>query len=240
MTVAVPGRGFTKVSINTSKIQQQSHAIRVLYEHAKALGSSFLPYVQQSLDVLIPLVRFPYSSDVRSTSAQTLGAVIEVACQAGDEQGDWRRQIGTYLPSVVQTIAQQLSLEDGTTDGEALFALADSLSEVYYVIHRTRKLHPEIIKDFGFSHAEDSVRNCLSTLTACLGRRSKIINRIMSSTLTGEDERQDYLGQLEVEQELLTPLVDSIGYTLKLFGPAFLPIFENDVLPIFAFIFDHY
>lgn len=35
-----------------------------------------------------------------------------------------------------------------------------------------------------------------------------------------------------MEQELLTPLVDSIGYALKLLRTAFVPIFEKYVLPI--------
>ena len=38
--------------------------------------------------------------------------------------------------------------------------------------------------------------------------------------------------QLQEEQQLLTPLVDSIGYTLKFFGASFVPIFEKYVMPV--------
>ena len=230
MTVAVPGRGFTKVSINTSKIQEQAQAIRALYEHAKAMGAAF-PYIQESLDVLLPLVHFPYSSDVRSTCVQTLAAVMDAACLAGDEQSDLGL-VRTYLPLVAPAIAQQIPLEDGSTDMEALYALADSLSEVYHVVHRTSKVHPQVLNDFGLAHAENSVRNCLSTLTSCLERRSQINLILTSGALTGEDEKQDYLKQLQEEQQLLTPLVDSIGYTLKFFGASFVPIFETYVVPV--------
>ena len=230
MTVAVPGRGFTKVSINTSKIQEQAQAIRALYEHAKAMGAAF-PYLQESFDVLLPLVHFPYSSDVRSTCVQTLGAVMDAACLAGDEQSDLGL-VRIYLPPVAEAIAKQIPLEDGSTDMEALYALADSLSEVYHVVHRTHKAHPQVLNDFGIANAEYSVHQCLSTLTSCLERRSHINLILTGGALTGEDEKQDYLKQLQEEQQLLTPLVDSIGYTLKFFGPSFVPIFEKYVLPV--------
>jgi hypothetical protein len=229
MTVAIPGRGFTKVTINTTKIQEQAQAARALYEHAKAMGASF-PYIQQSLDALLPLVNFPYSSDVRSTCAQTLGAVMDAACLAGDQHGNMGL-VRTYLPPVALAIAKQISVEDGTTDMEALYALADSLSEVYYIVYRHRKTRPEILMDFGLAHAESSVQNCIVALTSCLERRSQI-TLVLSGALTGEDEKQDYIEQLKSEQQLLTPLVDSIGYTLKFFGTAFLPIFEKYILPV--------
>jgi hypothetical protein len=40
MTVAVPGRGFTKVTINTTKIQEKAQATRAVYEHAVFLRCS--------------------------------------------------------------------------------------------------------------------------------------------------------------------------------------------------------
>jgi importin-5 len=229
VTVALPGRGFTKVSINTTKIQEQAQAARALYEHAKAMGASF-PYIQQSMDALLPLVNFPYSSDVRSTCAQTLAAVMEAACLVGEEQGNMG-PVRTYLPLVTQAIAKQIPLEDGTTDMEALIALADSLSEIYHIIYSNRKAHPEILIDFGLANAEQSVQSCIATLTCCLERRSQI-TAVLSGALTGEDEQHDYAQLLEAEQQLLTPLVDSIGYTLKFHGSAFLPIFEKYVLPV--------
>ena len=44
MTVAVPERGLTKVSINTTRNQ----AIRAIYEHTDAMEAAFGPYGQES------------------------------------------------------------------------------------------------------------------------------------------------------------------------------------------------
>eukprot|EP00339_Tiarina_fusa_P012853 CAMPEP_0117080916 /NCGR_PEP_ID=MMETSP0472-20121206/57068_1 /TAXON_ID=693140 ORGANISM="Tiarina fusus, Strain LIS" /NCGR_SAMPLE_ID=MMETSP0472 /ASSEMBLY_ACC=CAM_ASM_000603 /LENGTH=734 /DNA_ID=CAMNT_0004808707 /DNA_START=36 /DNA_END=2237 /DNA_ORIENTATION=- len=65
MTVAVPGRGIVKVSINTTKIQEKAQAARAVYELAKAMGAAFGPWAPQCLDAFLPLVSFPYSADVR-------------------------------------------------------------------------------------------------------------------------------------------------------------------------------
>lgn len=46
MTVALPGKGLKKVTINTTKMQEKSLAARAVYEHASALGAAFGPYAE--------------------------------------------------------------------------------------------------------------------------------------------------------------------------------------------------
>ncbi len=227
MTVALPGRGFTKVTINTSKIQEKAQAARALYEHAKAMGPAF-PFIQQTFDALLPLVNFPYSADVRSTCAQTLGAVFDAACLSGEESDMQLPQ--TNLPLLAEALSRQIE-EEAPADMEALYALADSLSEVYYIAYRYRKSHPEILANFPLEIARSSVKACMTTMVSCLERRAQS-TRILEGTLTGEDEKQDYIDQLKLEQELLTPLVDSVGYTLKFFRQDFLSLFELYIAPV--------
>ncbi|CAJ1951744.1 unnamed protein product [Cylindrotheca closterium] len=106
ITVAVPGKGVTKVTINASRIEEKSQDIRAVYEHAKALGALFGPYAQMSPDTVLPLLNFPYSADVRSTSAQTLAAVYEAACAARANSGGMHIP-QKYLPGVATSIAKQ-------------------------------------------------------------------------------------------------------------------------------------
>src|SRR3569623_839509 len=87
MTVALPGRGLTKVTIHTSKIQDKAIAIRALYEHAAALGAALGPWCQTCIDALGNLVQIKYSEVIRGVSAQTLAAVFEVACSYGETGG---------------------------------------------------------------------------------------------------------------------------------------------------------
>ena len=229
MTVAVPGRGFTQVTINTSKIQEKAQATRAVYEHAKAMGAAFGPYVETCFEIFIPLVTFKYSSDVRSCAAQTLSAVFDAACSHGEQVGmQFPRK---YLPLLADAISKQVSEED-TTDMEALWALADSLSEIYYIVYRyrTSPLGSEILTSFTFEHANRSVQACMTAMTACLERRSNM-TRVLSGALTGDDEKEEYSQMLSTETNLLTPLVDSVGYTLKFLRQDFLPLFEKYIVP---------
>lgn len=231
VTVAVPGRGFTRVTINTTKIQQKAAANVTLYELAKALGPSFGPYAQKSMEIFLPLVRFPYSADVRSTAAQTVSALMDTACSYGEEIGTMKIA-QHYLPLLSDAISEQIALEDAS-DVEALYALADSLSEVYYIAFgfRNSSFGSEILEGLTIQHAEQAVKRCISTMVACLERRTTV-SRILQGNLTGEDERAEYTRQVRAEDGLLKPLVDSIGYLLKFFRVEFAPLFEMYVVPV--------
>lgn len=69
-TVSIPGLGSKKVKINTTQLEEKAQAARALYEHARALGKEFGPFVEASAYAFLPLVNCEYSGDVRSTSAQ--------------------------------------------------------------------------------------------------------------------------------------------------------------------------
>jgi hypothetical protein len=116
---------------------------------------------------------------------------------------------------------------------EALWALADSLSEIYYIVFRFRNspLGSEILSNFSLNHAQRSVQACMKAMVACLERCSNITH-VLLGALTGNDKWEEYLAMLCAEDNLLTPLVDSAGYTLKFFHQDFLPLFEQHIVPI--------
>jgi importin-5 len=227
MTVAIPGRGVVKVSINSTKIQEKAQAARAVYELSKAMGAAFGPWAQRSLDAFLPLVSFEYSAGVRSTAAQTVAAIFDAACEDGEQGGMLLPQ--HYLPLLADTISKQIAVES-PTDLEALCALGDSLSEVLYIAHRYRKNCPDILSKYTMANADVSVNACMSALQACLERRFKLTS-VITGPMTGNDEREEYNDLLRQEENLLTSLVDSVGYNLKFFGPAFLPLFEHYIVP---------
>ena len=224
MTVVIPGRGLTKVTINTTKIQEKAQAIRAVYEHAAALGSHFAPFSKQSLDIFLPLVCFKYSADIRGTAAQTLAVVFEAVCSYGEIVGDMNLASG-YLPLVAKSIARQIPDED-TADMEVVYALADSLSDTCRMMYLYGLRGALQLTD-----AKLLVQSCMRSMKACLERRASNSSVLMRST-NGEDERQEILSLLKLEEDLLTPLVDTVGYTLKVFGEDFLSIFQSDVVPV--------
>lgn len=240
MTVALPGRGLTKVTINTTKMQEKALAARAVYEHAQALGAAFGPYVLTSLTTFLPLISFQYSAEVRATATQATAAIYEASCAyaatsayaAGSMEVPQR-----YLALLGDAISKQILAEETDDTMETIYALADSLSEIYYSAYsRLEETQRQIIANFSIENAHTTVSVLMKATEACLTRRAKITRTIQGhdGALTGEDELEEYNDLLNCEQELLSPLVDCVGYTLKFFKESFVPIFDAHVAPVLA------
>jgi len=70
-------------------------------------------------------------------------------------------------------------------------------------------------------------------ILACLHKRARILETLQGShgVVSGEDEQIRLTRTLEKEKDVLTPLVDSVGYTLKFLKEAFVPLFDELVAP---------
>lgn len=230
MTVAIPGRGFQRITINTSAILEKATNNRIMFELTKAMGATFGPRALMSIEIFLPLTKFAYSADVRSTAAQTLSALFDSACAHAELIGDTAVP-RHYLPLLSDAISEQIAEED-PSDIEALYALADSLSEIFYTTYKYRNvaLGKDIIEGLSMPMKAEVVKKCMKTITDCLGRRDSIA-KILDGNLTWADEHKDYTAQLRGEDGILTPLVDSIGYLLKFSKAEFVPLFESLIVP---------
>ena len=231
MTVAIPGRGFQRITINTSAILEKATNNRIMFELTKALGAMFGSRANEAIEIFLPLTKFAYSADVRSTAAQALSALFDSACGYAEEINDMAVP-RHYLPYLSDSISEQIAEED-PSDIEALYALADSLSEIYYVTYRFRNdaIGKEILQDLTMAMKIEVVKRCMKTMEDCLKRRDAM-STILQGNLSGADELEDYTAQLRGEDGLLTPLVDSIGYLLKFSKADFVPVFEKFVVPM--------
>jgi hypothetical protein len=229
MTVAIPGHGLTKVTINTTKIQEKAQMARAVYEHAVALQDSFGPYSQSCLDAFLPLVEFKFSSEIRATSAQTLAAVFDAACCFGASHGmDLPK---AYLPRLLNTIGRQMSEEDSTSV-ETVHALVTSLCDICNSTYVHNMDHgTEILGNLSLAQVRTVVQCCVKAMGQRLARRRTLVRSLEEGNAHGDDERNEIVNELSSEQELLTSLVDSIGYLLKCYGPSFAPIFGELVAP---------
>lgn len=222
-TVAIPGRGLLKVTINTSKIQEKAQASRAVYEHAVALGKEFGPFCEPCLEAFVPLLEFKYSGEIRGTAAETVAVVLEAACIYEDSSGNMQI-VSKYLPQVAIIIAKQISDSD-MTDAEVVYALTNALSGI------CRLVFVYDLRDIFSQNVTRLIKSCMQSIVDCLQRRSTISQDLANLSLN-DDERQCILTLLNGEEELLRPLVDSVGYILKSYRDAFLPIFESQVVPI--------
>lgn len=79
VTILVRGFGHMKLGINTSAVEDKVTACRMIYEYVSELKELFYPYVEKVASVVIPLVSWKYSEDVRSVAALTCAPLLHSA-----------------------------------------------------------------------------------------------------------------------------------------------------------------
>lgn len=232
ITVAVPGMGVKKVVINSIRMQEKCQAARAIHEHASGVGLAFGPYSEECIGVFLPLLSYQYSADVRCAVAQALDPVFESACEYSSKTA---HQSHISVPQkvfspMIMGISKQL-LEEEVDDVETVFALSEAMSNISY---------------YAFIHTKTGVRSCMTCIDAkqfvsavmqvydkCLKRRKYMIEKVLAGKLD-QDQMIDHNKFMHVQSEILTCLVDCIGYTLKTLKELFVPIFEELIFPFFS------
>ena len=169
-----------------------------------------------------------------------LAPIFDAACAYGTESEvggkpvtAQERQIpGQLFGTICNTIIKQLGEERG--DPETMESLADALSEVtgsafLSLVNGEPGRHVAKLKA---AESRQMVNSLTQLVGECLERRSELFQGMAAAT--DEDEVAEYEEALEGESDLLTPLVDSIGYTLKSGGQSFVPVFDSIIAPTFG------
>lgn len=225
VTVSVPGRGLTKVTVHTSQIEEKAQAIRALYELLAATPAAWNPYFAPTWQALEPLLVYKYHPDIRVAATTAMAALVEAGFECNQE-------VWSSIPRLSVVVSQQL-VNEANTESEDMFAMADSLSGMLYNAFARKDEHESVVLQcFANQIVSEIVQNCGRALEKCLDRRSVLATQMAQSS--SPDDKALCQEELEEEQKLMTPLVDSIGYSLKIMGPAFAPIFEQKVVPLFG------
>jgi len=236
ITVQLPGVGLKKLVMNTTQMQEKSQAARAVYEHARSMGASFGPHAEVTLGAFLPLVEFKYSAEVRSTGAQACGPVFDALCEYATQEKSAAHLPGQALPALSKAIARQIKLEDND-DPDTVFALADSLSEVFYSAHKHKTAAQGTpIAVLGAADSRAVVSQVVDIAKSCLERRSYLLSQMAGAdgVMPDADELALLEEQLQLEADQLSELVNSIGYNIKSLKENFAPIFDQIVAPFFG------
>lgn len=225
-SINIPGMGLKKIKINTTQLEEKANSARAIYEHARSLGKDFGPYAQASAEAFLPLLHNEYSGDVRSTSSQALCQIFKAACLSASEGSGSTAVAQNLLPVLAKALAKQLSQESDDDELANRFAIADALSEVMYDAFTHEDANGMRVAQISVLDAREIVGHVMILIAGCLARRSKLIAE-MTTDVVDNDELARCDEKLQSEQELLTHLVDSVGYLLKSLGVSFVPIFSQ-------------
>jgi hypothetical protein len=63
---SIRGGGEMRLSVNTSRLEEKATACSMLYQYALELEEHFYPYVEQTLELMLPLVQYEFHEQVTS------------------------------------------------------------------------------------------------------------------------------------------------------------------------------
>lgn len=122
----------------------------------------------------------------------------------------------------------QLQKENDEEEIENRNAIADALSEVMYDVFNQEGSSGERVVRVSAPDAKELVSAIMALIQTCLSRRTVILSE-MEVDVIDDDEIARCNEKLHAEAELLTHLVDSVGYLLKSLGEQFVPIFVDHI-----------
>jgi hypothetical protein len=199
-----------------------------MYEHAVALRGCFGSYSDICFQTFLPLLSYKFSAALPVASALTLSAVFDASSESCDSSVPRK-----YFVQLVTEISRQLDSDQN--DHESRLGFAESLCDILRTVYLLEQDHrEEILGACSIENLETLVRSAMSSMASCLERRKSTTLRLHDKDVLDGDDLNEFNNRLQLEQNLLTQLVDSVGYILKVTKEHFFPIFENVVFPVLS------
>lgn len=208
--------GGRRVSLHTSVLEEKANACSMLCCYAYELKEGFFPYVEEVTQIMVPLLKFYFNEDVRSSAAQALPELLRSAIEAakkgmGPDEAFCRTMASFIWPPLVDVIAKEHM-------PEVVGTFLTSADEVLEVAEG-----PKLLPIDAIAPIFESFSTVLSDYEE---RRADRLERA-----AGEDFDAEEQEALEEEHEAETELLDSLGALLnrilKLYGDASLQLVEG-------------
>ena len=107
LTLALKGLGEKRISIKTSALEEKTLACAVLAQVLEAGGAVLLPFVEQLVPVLVPLLKFAYVEDVRENAAECMPALVKCVAGGAVPAGMVQQLVHHIVPSLMDAVKQE-------------------------------------------------------------------------------------------------------------------------------------
>ncbi|KAJ1877072.1 importin subunit beta-3, partial [Kickxella alabastrina] len=118
--------GNQQIGIRTTGLEEKFEAIELIGFYARDLGAAFLPFVPQTLEIMIPLFKFYYHEGVRTAAAAAVPHILAVVRDAGDTAA-LRQAWGPICEKYISVL-------DGEEDDVFAMQLFSSFAEVVTIV----------------------------------------------------------------------------------------------------------
>ncbi|CAG8499248.1 1824_t:CDS:10 [Acaulospora colombiana] len=203
-----------QIGIKTTVIEEKCTAVEMLICYARELGPAFHPYVENVLEIVLPLLKFYFHDGVRNAAAATIPHLLNSVKKANANP--------EYLLNMWHSIANRVI--------EVIMKEADPgfLWQLYVTFHESL----EIVGDNSLeaSHLEAFTKATEAQLQEFYSRLKQREQARHSGDIDAEDE--DVINEEEATEEgVLGELSKALHVILKTHRTSYLPSFDK-LLPI--------
>eukprot|EP00184_Porphyridium_aerugineum_P000216 CAMPEP_0184696160 /NCGR_PEP_ID=MMETSP0313-20130426/3546_1 /TAXON_ID=2792 /ORGANISM="Porphyridium aerugineum, Strain SAG 1380-2" /LENGTH=1101 /DNA_ID=CAMNT_0027154733 /DNA_START=266 /DNA_END=3571 /DNA_ORIENTATION=- len=205
--------GDKRIWIRTSALEDKATAVSMIACFVAELGGGFLPYVEQVAKVMVPLLRFFYHDECRSSAASCCPDLVKCVASHGEAALPQVKQLFSFImPTMLDAIS-------GEPDVDVLVAIVEAFGETIdaagtaVVVEQT-----ELLSKAALVLAE--------VLQDRVDRKEE---RRVQAQADGWDEEEQEDADIEdaKDDELLDRVGDAIESLLRAAGPVFLAAFES-------------
>lgn len=231
--VEVVPLGNKKLVIKTSMIDEKANACSMISCYADELKELFFPWVQRTAEVMVPMLHFVFSEDVKIAALNSLPELLTSAKLANE-----RGAPGAQDPALVQGLADYMwselfkLVEKEVQDHEN--TEPEMLREMLQTMAQLIAAGPQYLKGEQLQKVFDVLDRVAEGFEA---RRAERIEKKRS-----EDYDQDELEQLEEEQEVEEEVIDALNDVtnacLKEYREQIMPLVDTKIVPRLARFFE--
>jgi len=205
ITVDIRGMGTKKLGMNASEMEDKATACYTLYQYVDDMGEHYLPFLDATADVMLPLVNYKYLEGPRTAAVCVMPRLVACALLDEADPGHAQRILDQALGLLCEALKTEHSLDVLNTMGEAL---QEMLRECF------ESGPPPLagVAPMNLMHVMDGIRVAMAN---SMNRRAKAMDAARADADFDEDSAVRLEAQLENEKELLTGLQDGLGYLTK-------------------------
>jgi importin-5 len=201
------------------------------------MGRHLVDYIDMILDKTMPLVIFRYSEDVRNSASFALARLLKAAVAATADGTRPLAYAQGFLVPFTDTLIKGIN---GEVQPDARNSMAEALRDVLQVCAESGgkegasgKFKRSTVLLRGHE-ASEVLGLVLQAASKGIERRTAITMAFQQDQETDENDEDRLAEELADEEELMTNLVDCVGYMLKSLREESVALFDSAVGPMFA------
>ena len=205
--------GDQVLAIRTSVLDEKATACDMLCCYVEQLQEGFLPYLEQTAGIMIPLLKFYLSEEVRCAAASLMPSLVK----AGRASVDKGLKDGQWLSSLVAAVWDELlSALHKEPDSEVACTQLVSVAA-------TAEAAGTLLTPAQMSSLTDEL---LAQLGKSASRTAKFVDRTRGEEYD-EEERELLADEAAAEDDLVDQVQECVASLLRAFGAAYLPFLQR-------------